>query len=71
MSDRYRAFTKRGKRVKPDTEIADFRGKLWVFLRVSRVPGPGTTGRVEVREPDTGLRREFFPQVFNLTLKRD
>lgn len=46
----------------PGDEITSFRGEVWVFQKVTRLPEPGRSGKVEVHRG--GLTMEFYHTVF-------
>lgn len=67
MSD-YRVINVAGNEVQPGDAVWDFRGEEAEFVRVSR--GPEYNGTVKVVVVKSGLRREYYAQVFELTVER-
>lgn len=59
------SFYIKGKLVKHGQRIKDFRGDTAVFLRVSRAPEPGKSGKVLVDDGWGSHEHEFYPSVFN------
>jgi hypothetical protein len=60
-------FYVNGKIVQQGERIKDFRGEKYTFMRVSREPEPGKSGKVTVQH-GTGARawqQEYYPTVFN------
>lgn len=65
LSD-YRAWIDHNTQVKPGDTIFTTKGEAWTFDRVSKAPGLGSSGKVQVHN-DHGIM-EFYPQVFNLII---
>ncbi len=59
--------------VQAGDELKSFRGEWWVFDRISRMPEPGRSGKVEVHDPEDPTRKmEFYDSVFpGLKLEAD
>ena len=56
-----------GKVIEQGASVKDFRGERFKFLRVSREPEPGKSGKVLVQH-GTGARswrQEYYPSVFD------
>lgn len=56
------------RELEPGDQIADFRGEVWNFVRVTRPPQEGRSAKVEVQDPTLSIRegglREFYSTVF-------
>ena len=50
----------------PGMLLTDFRGGKWILVRIDEPVRPNSTGRIQVRDQETGSMREFFPNVCNL-----
>lgn len=50
--------------IQPGDDVSSFRGDIYTFVRVTRVPEPGKSGKVLVRN-ESGSAREFYPSVFD------
>lgn len=50
------------KKVEPGTKVKDFRGEAWTFVRVSREPEPGKSGKVIASRGRWS--QEYYPTVF-------
>lgn len=57
-----------GNEVKPGMKILNFRNEIWEYLSFRSPQSAGSTGRVHVKHCDTGVEREFYPQVFGLKI---
>jgi len=44
--------------------VVSFRGQEYIFSRVTRAAGEGTSAKVLVINPDTDQASEFYAQVF-------
>lgn len=60
-----------GNIVKPGDRVTDFRGDQAIFVKATRAPSDGRTGKVEVtgQAGEGTLPREYYMGVFNLTVK--
>ena len=63
-------ITSDGSVVKKGDLVTSFRNEQWIYLRVSRPPEPGKTGKITVQEPgNPGNTMEYYDSVFNLRIE--
>lgn len=62
----YKSGERQGNNPEEGDEVEDFRGDIWVFIRVTRPREPGRSAKVEVTdlERTPGHIREFYSTVF-------
>lgn len=57
-----------GRCIQPGERLTSFRGEPATFIRVSRAPEPGKSGKIIVRWPDQdedSFGSEYYPSVFD------
>lgn len=62
-----RVTTPDGTEVHEGDSVKDFRGTVWTFVGVDRLPVDGKSAKVTVRG-DVGGLRTFYSTVFDLTV---
>lgn len=60
-----------GNIVTEGQEIVNFRGEVYVFVRASRLPEVGRSGKVIAHAHPEGPSLEFYDRVFNLTITEE
>jgi len=50
--------------LEPGDQFMDFRGDVWIFRSVTRLPRFGRSGKVSVIDLRDGSRRDFYDSVF-------
>jgi len=57
-----------GKQVKPGMRILSFKDEIYEFYSFDSPRHAGNTGRVNVKDAETGDIYSYYPQVFGLKI---
>lgn len=72
LADEQPGFYVAGRKVEPGDTILDFRGEPWRFVRITRLPEIGKSGKVfmAAKHGSNGVySQEFYPSVFDGIIK--